>query len=54
MASCGDTPTLESLAAVSILRHHLPDLRIRVINVVDLMRLQPECEHPHGMSEIDL
>ena len=53
MASCGDTPTLESLAAVSILRRHLPDLKIRVVNVVDLMRLQPECEHPHGMSEID-
>jgi xylulose-5-phosphate/fructose-6-phosphate phosphoketolase len=53
MASCGDTPTLESLAAVSILRQHLPDLKIRVVNIVDLMRLQPECEHPHGMSEID-
>ena len=53
MASCGDTPTLESLAAVSILRQHLPDLKVRVINIVDLMRLQPECEHPHGMSEID-
>jgi xylulose-5-phosphate/fructose-6-phosphate phosphoketolase len=53
MASCGDTPTLESLAAVSILRQHLPDLKIRVVNVVDLMRLQPECEHPHGMNEID-
>jgi xylulose-5-phosphate/fructose-6-phosphate phosphoketolase len=53
MASCGDTPTLESLAAVSILRQHLPDLKIRVVNVVDLMRLQPECEHPHGLSEID-
>ncbi len=53
MASCGDTPTLESLAAVSILRQHLPDLKIRVINIVDLMRLQPECEHPHGLSEID-
>ena len=53
MASCGDTPTLESLAAVSILRRHLPDLKIRVVNVVDLMRLQPECEHPHGMSEVD-
>jgi xylulose-5-phosphate/fructose-6-phosphate phosphoketolase len=53
MASCGDTPTLESLAAVSILRQHLPGLKIRVINVVDLMRLQPECEHPHGLSEID-
>jgi xylulose-5-phosphate/fructose-6-phosphate phosphoketolase len=53
MASCGDTPTLESLAAVSILRHHLPDLKIRVVNVVDLMRLQPCSEHPHGLSEID-
>ena len=53
MASCGDTPTLESIAAVSILRQHLPDLKIRVINIVDLMRLQPEHEHPHGLSEID-
>jgi xylulose-5-phosphate/fructose-6-phosphate phosphoketolase len=53
MASCGDTPTLESLAAVSILRQHLPDLKIRVVNIVDLMRMQPECEHPHGMSETD-
>jgi xylulose-5-phosphate/fructose-6-phosphate phosphoketolase len=53
MASCGDTPTLESLAAVSILREHLPDLTIRVVNIVDLMRLQPECEHPHGLSETD-
>ena len=52
MASCGDTPTLESLAAVSILRQHLPSLRIRVVNIVDLMRLQPESEHPHGLSEI--
>ena len=51
MASCGDTPTLEVLAAVSILREHLPDLKIRVINVVDLMRLQPCAEHPHGLSE---
>ena len=53
MACCGDTPTLEVLAAVSILRKRLPKLRIRVINVVDLMRLQPEAEHPHGLSEID-
>ncbi len=53
MACCGDTPTLEILAAVSILREHLPDLKIRVINVVDLMRLQPSAEHPHGLSEID-
>jgi xylulose-5-phosphate/fructose-6-phosphate phosphoketolase len=51
MACCGDTPTLEVLAAVSILRSHLPDLKIRVINVVDLMRLQPCAEHPHGLSE---
>jgi xylulose-5-phosphate/fructose-6-phosphate phosphoketolase len=53
MASCGDTPTLESLVAVSILREHLPDLTIRAVNIVDLMRLQPECEYPHGMSETD-
>jgi xylulose-5-phosphate/fructose-6-phosphate phosphoketolase len=53
MACCGDTPTLEVLAAVSILRKHLPDLKIRVINVVDLMKLQPSTEHPHGLSDID-
>ena len=53
MASCGDTPTLESMAAVSILRQHLPNLKIRVVNVVDLMRLQPEDEHPHGLSAVD-
>jgi xylulose-5-phosphate/fructose-6-phosphate phosphoketolase len=53
MACCGDTPTLEILAAVSILREDLPDLKIRVINVVDLMRLQPQSEHPHGLSERD-
>jgi len=53
MACCGDTPTLEILAAVSILRRHLPDLKIRVINVVDLMKLQSESEHPHGLSETD-
>ena len=51
MACCGDTPTLEILAAVSILRDHLPELRIRVINIVDLMRLQPCSEHPHGLSD---
>jgi len=51
MACCGDTPTLEILAAVSILRKHLPDLKIRVVNVVDLMKLQPKSEHPHGLSE---
>jgi xylulose-5-phosphate/fructose-6-phosphate phosphoketolase len=53
MACCGDTPTLEILAAVSILRQHLPALRIRVINVVDLMRLQPSNEHPHGLQDKD-
>jgi len=53
MACCGDTPTLEILAAVSILREHLPELKIRVINIVDLMRLQPCSEHPHGLSETD-
>ena len=54
MACCGDTPTLEILAAVSILREHLPDLKIRVINVVDLMKLQSASEHPHGLSETGL
>ena len=53
MACCGDTPTLEILAAVSILRKHLPDLKVRVINVVDLMKLQSCGEHPHGLSEAD-
>ena len=53
MACCGDVPTLETLAAVSILREHLPELKIRVINVVDLMKLQPQSEHPHGLSEVD-
>jgi xylulose-5-phosphate/fructose-6-phosphate phosphoketolase len=53
MACCGDTPTLEVLAATSILRTHLPDLRIRVVNVVDLMKLQPSSEHPHGLSDTD-
>ena len=53
MACCGDTPTLEVLAAVSILHEHLPDLKVRVINVVDLMKLQPSTEHPHGLSDID-
>jgi xylulose-5-phosphate/fructose-6-phosphate phosphoketolase len=53
MASCGDVPTLESLAAVSILREHLPDLKIRVVNVVDLMKLESSTEHPHGLTDID-
>lgn len=51
MACCGDVPTLEVLAAVSILRAHLPELRVRVVNVVDLMKLQPALEHPHGLSD---
>jgi xylulose-5-phosphate/fructose-6-phosphate phosphoketolase len=53
MASCGDTPTLEILAATSLLREHLPQLKIRVVNVVDLMKLQPATEHPHGLSDRD-
>jgi len=53
MGCCGDTPTLEILAAVSILREHFPDLRIRVVNVVDLMKLQSSSEHPHGLNELD-
>src|SRR5439155_21075932 len=51
MACCGDVPTLETLAAVDLLRRHLPTLRVRTVNVVDLMRLQPEREHPHGLSD---
>ncbi len=53
MACCGDTPTLETMAAVSILREHLPELKVRVVNVVDLMKLQPATEHPHGLSDAD-
>ncbi|MDQ2863013.1 MAG: phosphoketolase family protein [Bacteroidota bacterium] len=53
MACCGDTPTMELLAAVSILREHLPEVKIRVVNVVDLMKLEPHTEHPHGLSEED-
>ncbi len=53
MACCGDVPTLETLAAVDLLRKHLPDLKVRVINVVDLMKLQPPSEHPHGLSDRD-
>src|SRR5262249_6728294 len=55
MACAGDIPTLETLAAVDLLRRHFADLRIRVVNVVDLMRLQPEEEHPQGLSsrEVD-
>lgn len=51
LACCGETPTLETLAAVTILRKHLPELKLRVVNVVDLMRLQPRSEHPHGMTD---
>lgn len=51
MACCGDVPTQETLAAVSILREYLPTLKIRVVNVVDLMRLQPQSEHPHGLDD---
>jgi len=51
MACCGDIPTLETLAAVDLLRTHVPDLKIRVVNVVDLMTLQPQSEHPHGLSD---
>ena len=51
MACCGDTPTLETLAAVTILRGAFPELKIRVVNVVDLMRLQSEEQHPHGLSQ---
>jgi len=51
MACCGDVPTLEALAAADLLRQNLPDLKIRFINVVDLMRLQPDSEHPHGLSD---
>jgi xylulose-5-phosphate/fructose-6-phosphate phosphoketolase len=53
MACCGDVPTLETLAAVELLRFHAPKLRIRVVNVVDLMALQPHEEHPHGLSDRD-
>ncbi len=51
MACCGDIPTLETLAAVDLLRSHVPDLKVRVLNVVDLMKLQPQIEHPHGLSD---
>jgi xylulose-5-phosphate/fructose-6-phosphate phosphoketolase len=53
MACAGDVPTLEVLAATDLLRAHVPTLRVRVVNVVDLMRLQPEAEHPHGMSDAE-
>ena len=53
MACCGDVPTLETLAAVDLIRRHIPELKVRVINVVDLMTLQPSNEHPHGLSDKD-
>ena len=53
MACCGDVPTLETLAAVEIMRKHVPEVKVRVINVVDLMKLQPASEHPHGLSDND-
>ncbi|BCB77716.1 phosphoketolase family protein [Phytohabitans flavus] len=51
LACAGDVPTLETVAAADLLRRHLPDLKVRVVNVIDLMRLQPESEHPHGLSD---
>src|SRR5216117_1356926 len=53
LACCGDIPTLETLAATAILRERLPELKVRVVNVVDLMRLQPDTEHPHGLSDTE-
>jgi xylulose-5-phosphate/fructose-6-phosphate phosphoketolase len=53
MACCGDSPTIETLAAVDTLRRHAPDLKVRVINVVDLMKLQPREEHPHGLTDFE-
>jgi xylulose-5-phosphate/fructose-6-phosphate phosphoketolase len=53
LACCGDVPTLETLAAAALLREHLPALRVRVVNVLDLMRLQPSPEHPHGLPDAD-
>jgi xylulose-5-phosphate/fructose-6-phosphate phosphoketolase len=53
MACCGDVPTLETLAAVGLLRRHLPELKVRVVNVVNLMKLQSASEHPHGLSDPD-
>ena len=51
LGCCGDIPTLETLAAAALLREHVPELKVRVVNVVDLMRLQPDTEHPHGLSD---
>jgi xylulose-5-phosphate/fructose-6-phosphate phosphoketolase len=51
MASCGDVPTMESLAATALLRQHLPEAKIRFVNIVDLFRLVPHTEHPHGLTD---
>ncbi len=53
MACCGDIPTMETLAAVDLIRRHLPELKVRMVNVVDLMRLEPDTEHPHGMPDYE-
>jgi xylulose-5-phosphate/fructose-6-phosphate phosphoketolase len=53
LGCCGDVPTLETLAAAAILRERLPDLKVRIVNVVDLMRLEPATEHPHGLSDAE-
>jgi xylulose-5-phosphate/fructose-6-phosphate phosphoketolase len=53
LACCGDIPTMETLAAAELLRHYFPDVKARVINVVDLMKLQPQSEHPHGLSDAE-
>ena len=53
LACCGDVPTLETLAATALLREHLPELKVRVVNIVDLMRLEPESEHPHGLPDAE-
>ena len=53
LACCGDTPTLEALAAADIIHEHMPEIKVRFVNVVDLMKLEPKEEHPHGLSDID-
>jgi xylulose-5-phosphate/fructose-6-phosphate phosphoketolase len=53
MACCGDIPTLETLAATDLIRAHLPDIKVRLVNVVDLMKLLPNTEHPHGLSDAE-
>jgi xylulose-5-phosphate/fructose-6-phosphate phosphoketolase len=53
LGCCGDIPTVETLAAAALLREHVPELKVRVVNVVDLMRLQPDSEHPHGLSDME-